>query len=276
VSRLIRHFSNKDFKVEKDCKLNALSIYASYNLEFNGESFWSDSVCFDDKINDKEVCYPTLFGDSTNNDISLSQNIKKILARKRGLSKSAVCKVIDAKVYKPVILKYQSGCFVLLPPKDCTENCKKKILLDQEEIKFIRFKSDFDNDYFSSDYLNEGKSQNKMLLKNLKIKTRSIFNTSVLKQHYKNHPTTILQGIGCAELLYPMHFQVRNLNQCSPIGIIGDSYIEDNGELSIVIRSSIDSLDAPRIVSWRNLFNAVKAYQLIHPLNKWTLHALYK
>lgn len=275
ISRLVRHFSGENVNAEKDCKLNALSVYAAYNLKFNGEKYWSDSVCFDDKINDKEVCYPTLFGDSANNEISLSNNIRNILSRKRGLSKNATCKVIDSKSYNPVILKYQSGCFVLLPPKDCTENCVKKILLDQEEIKFISFKSNFDNDYFASDFLNESKSQNKMLLKNLKIKTRSIFNTSVLKQHYKSHPKSILHGVGCAELLYPNHFKVYSLNQCSPISIIADSYLEKNESLSLIIRSSADSLDAPRIVSWRNLFNSVKTYQLIHPLNRWTLHALY-
>jgi hypothetical protein len=272
---LIRHFSKEDQRPSKDCRLNALSLYASYNLKYNGEKFWSDAICFDDKINNKEICYPTLFGDSTNKKISLSENIKKILIRKRGISKSSKCQVIGQKSYNPVLLKYQSGCFVLMPLEDCTKNCKKKILLDQEEIKFIRFKSNFSSNYFASDYLNEGKSQNKLLIKNLKIKTRSIFNTSVLKQHYKNHTDTILHGTGCAELIYPHLFQAKTLNQCSPIGVIVDSYIEDKGELSLTVRTSLDALNAPRIVPWRNLFNSIKAYQLIHPLNKWTLNALY-
>jgi hypothetical protein len=166
-----------------------------------------------------------------------------------------------------VFLKFQSGCYIIRP--------SFKIVFDQEEIKLIRFKNEFNYDYFASSYLNEGKSQDKLLLKNLKLKTRPILNTTLLKEHFKNKPKSILHAMACAQALYPSFFNTQSLNTCSPIAVIIDGYIESNSEVSLIVRSSLDSIHAPRIVSWRDVFNGVKSYQRIHPLNKWSLNAIY-
>ena len=267
VSRLLRHFSKEDYSLNKDCALNSVTPYVSYNLESNGEEYWKNKICFDDRINKVEVCYPTIYGESKNENISLTANVKKILERTRGMSKNTDCKIVSQQEYNPVFLKFQSGCYIIRP--------SFKIVFDQEEIKLIRFKNEFNYDYFASSYLNEGKSQDKLLLKNLNLKTRPILNTTLLKEHFKNKPKSILHAMACAQALYPSFFNTKSLNTCSPIAVIIDGYIESNSEVSLIVRSSLDSIHAPRIVSWRDVFNGVKSYQRIHPLNKWSLNAIY-
>ncbi len=83
-------------------------------------------------------------------------------------------------------------------------------------------------------------------------------------------------GIGCAEDLLPEHFSKESFNQCSPLPFIVDGYREKAGIYSVVIRTAYDSLHAPRLVPWTNLFSALKDYQRLHPLDIWGLYALRK
>jgi hypothetical protein len=47
-------------------------------------------------------------------------------------------------------------------------------------------------------------------------------------------------------------------------------------ETWLVTRLSIDDLHTPRMVSWPSIFNAVSAYQEIHPMNTWTFYGIKK
>ncbi|MCT4643271.1 MAG: hypothetical protein N4A33_13350 [Bacteriovoracaceae bacterium] len=276
ISRLYYHFASEEPFVQKDCMMNTTSTYASYNLAFNGEETWGTKACFDDTINNEYKCYSTVLGKSDNEQLSLEKNIHKILSKKRGIRNNTKCSIINKSSYNPILLKYKSGCFILKGNKGCAEkNCDIEVILDQEKINFIDITSTFKDEYFASTYQGSGKSQQKLLTKNLNLKTKSIFNTTILKEQFKNHPHTILHAIGCKEHLYPSLFQLSHLGQCSAIGIIIDGYIENNSSISLIVRSSIDALHSPRIIHWQDLFNSIKGYQSRHPLSKWTLYALY-
>lgn len=273
ISRILRHYSK--YPINDKCYLNSSEAYAQYQINKNGEEFWEKKVCFIDKIKNKEVCYPTVFGDTKSKELSISENIKTILSRTRGFSKNSKCNFIQEKEYKPIFLKFQSGCHILMKDSSCLKDCDPQIILDQEKVNFITFKNSFNSPYFASSYLNESKSQNKLLIKNFKLKSRPIVNTTVLLEHYKKFPKSLLHGMACAEAIYPLLFSMNALNKCTPISFIIDGFIEEKERVSLIFRSSIDALHAPRIIPWSRLFNGIRMFQKGHPLNKWGLYALY-
>ena len=56
----------------------------------------------------------------------------------------------------------------------------------------------------------------------------------------------------------------------------GFAYIEKNGESLLISRLAIDDVHTPRFLLWPNIFNAISAYQELHPLNLWTLYGIRK
>jgi hypothetical protein len=84
----------------------------------------------------------------------------------------------------------------------------------------------------------------------------------------------IVHGVGCAEDLLPSFFKSNSLNQCSPLPFIIDGMIKENDKTVFVTRTAVDSLQAPRLISWSSIYSGVKSYQKIHPLRLWTLYGL--
>jgi hypothetical protein len=64
------------------------------------------------------------------------------------------------------------------------------------------------------------------------------------------------------------------MNQCSPLPFIIDGMIKNDDKAVFVTRTAIDSLQAPRLISWSNIFSAVKSYQLLHPMRLWTMYGM--
>jgi hypothetical protein len=108
----------------------------------------------------------------------------------------------------------------------------------------------------------------------LKKKMTRILNTTMLKSYFQRAKKPLLHGVGCAEDLLPTFFRSQSLRQCNPLPFIIDGMIEDKDKFSFVVRTSVDSLQAPRIMSWSQIYSGVKSYQESHPLNLWTLHAI--
>jgi hypothetical protein len=89
-------------------------------------------------------------------------------------------------------------------------------------------------------------------------------------------PGSIIHGVGCAEDLLPEFFPRNSINGCHPLPFIVDGHIEKDNTSLLVFRSAIDDVHTPRLILWQNIFNAVSAYQLLHPLNTWTLYGIKK
>ena len=118
-------------------------------------------------------------------------------------------------------------------------------------------------------------AQTKLIERYFRKKTRKILNVSFLKNIFNEQPKTIIQGISCAEDLLPTHFVKDTLHKCTPLPFIVDGYTENQGSLSLILRTSIDDVHSPRIISWSYVFSALKAYKQLHPLGLWGLYAIY-
>tara|TARA_Y100000780_G_scaffold132772_1_gene119474 strand:+ start:194652 stop:196571 length:1920 start_codon:yes stop_codon:yes gene_type:complete len=276
TARLINHFSDKYSSPSTNCQARTANTFASFNQEVNDARAWNVKLCYDDKLKDSEVCHPVIFGDADGSELSMSKVVRKILGRIKGLGKNQVCRTVSANEYRPSLLEFKNGCFIVVDPKNCSAtSCKYKILLDQLEIDEIRQVSDVKFDYLPRDFSTQSFSQAKLLESHFKLTSKQILNTSFLKRSFEKHPEGIMHGVACAEDLLPEFFSKRVINQCTPLPFIVDGYKEDKGKFAVIIRTARDSLHAPRLVPWSNLFSALKDYQRLHPLDYWGLNVLY-
>jgi hypothetical protein len=277
LSRLILHFSPlKQESQASSCELETTHAFATFNHEASDGRFWGYKLCYDDKINREEVCLPAITGDYQESNYSMGKVVAKILAKNRGYNEANRCEVIDSKDYKPSMLRFKSGCFIILDPKSCYgTDCKFKTILDEREIDFIKIKSGSIFDYFPSNYIDENISQAKLFERYYKKSTRRILNVSFLKSIFKDQPKAIIHGVACAEDLLPSFFAKNLLHKCTILPFIVDGYVEDKGHLSLILRTAIDDVHSPRIISWSYVFSALKAYQELHPLELWGMYAIY-
>lgn len=275
ISRLLNHLFPDDIKSNKSCNLNTIYPFAKFNKDFLDYDSWQVKICYNDTLigNDK-VCLPTIFGEADNSPLSISNVIQKITYRLKG--NNSKCKIIDKRDYNPTLLEFKAGCYIINDFKQCSgEDCKFTVLLDGKP--FDKFKIDYNLnfDFFPTNYLTENKSIMKQMSKHLKKEFKSVKNTTVLKRYLEMNKKVVVVGTGCAEDILPSFFQRESLNQCHPVGIIIDQLIEKDGLFSVQLRTTMDHIQAPRIVSWQNVFTGIKQYQKIHPLNSWELYAFY-
>jgi hypothetical protein len=276
IARVINHISPQKKFSNNSCQLESTKAFAKFSNEVNEGRDWNVKLCYDDKINNKEICLPTLLGEYPGSDLSLDLVVAKILRKTRGFGNEQKCRVVSKKEYRPTLLEFKGGCYVIVSDKSCRgTNCKFKIINDELEVKHIRYKSDISFAYFPVEYTKQNNSQFNLMQKHFKKKSRKILNISFVKSIFKEKPKAILQGIGCREDLLPTFFQKTSLNQCSPLPFIVDGYIEDRGTLSLIVRTALDSLHAPRIISWSYVYSSLKAYKDLHPMNLWGLYAIY-
>lgn len=276
-SRIINHLDNKYNENSKDCSLNATAPLAKFDKLFLDNNLWKVNMCYQDKIKKQKVCYPIVLGDISDQELSLSHVVGKVLNRLKGFNnKQNKCRVIKKSEYKPALLEFKTGCYIIKSPKECSAvSCDFEIIID--ELKFTNFTvdSDLNIDLFPNNFANENKSMLKLFERYFKKKKKLIRNISGLKRIYTKHKNSIFIGMACAESLLPSYFKTQNLNQCSFLPFIADGVIESKGRYSLVIRTGIDSIHAPRIVPWSNVFSAISHYQKLHPLNLWSFYAIY-
>lgn len=276
ISRVLHHLDPVKAEKSQYCQLESTYKFAKFNSEASDGRFWNVSLCYEDKINQTEVCLPTLMGDYGDSELSISKVVANILKRTRAFGNDQKCRTITESEYKPALLEFKGGCFIILSDKNCTgTNCKFKIINNEKEVTHIKYVSDVNFSYFPEDFIHENLSQFKLIERHYKKRTQKIINISFLKTLFKKHPKAIIQGIGCREDLLPSFFQKKALNQCSPIPFLVDGYKEVDGALSLVVRTAYDDLHSPRLISWSYIFSAVKAYQNYHPINLWGLYAIY-
>lgn len=275
ISRILNHFQTPNTSSASLCSLPSINQFIKFNEEFDGRA-WKVRLCYQDKINEKEICLPTLTGNVESSEYSFGKVVAKILQKTKAAPANLICEMVDKKEYNPVILKYSSGCWILFDPQKCSgTSCPNKIIYNEKEITHIKLRKNTTFDYFPNQFTTAKLAQSNLLVDNLKLKTKKVLNISELKNIFAQNKNSIIHGIGCSEDLLPSYFKKLALNQCSPLPFIIDGYLEEDGYISVVIRTAVDDLHAPRILSWANLFSGVKSYQMQHPLNMWGLYAIY-
>ncbi len=89
---------------------------------------------------------------------------------------------MNKKDYRPELLEFKSGCFVIVNFDDCYgTRCEYDILLDQKKITHIRKKSGTRFDYFPKDFATENFALSEQFTKKYKLKSSRVLNVSTLK-----------------------------------------------------------------------------------------------
>lgn len=275
VNRILQHVSPSPQLKSSHCSLNAANRFVSFNEEV-GNNIWKVFLCYDDKIEEKEICLPSLTGNVEGSPYSMGTVVSKILEKTKAAPKDLECKVVSDKEFNSALLKFKSGCWVISNSKNCNAiSCQHKIIWREKIITHIKQKQSVLFDYFANSFKNERYSQANLIKNNFNLTEKKVLNVTSLKNIFSKNPKAIVHGIGCAEDLLPTFFKKYAFNQCSPLTFIVDGYVEDTGYISLIVRSSLDDLHAPRIISWSQVFSAVKSYQLFQPINDWGLYAIY-
>lgn len=257
------------------CSTISTGVTYEFNKRFNNDENWKLEACFDDALSEKEVCYKTFFGSYGTIPESYPNVVANILRRTRGADESLKCQMLDAEDYNPLLLAYKTGCYIIFERSKCyTSTCKHKILYNDRTIDLIKIKNRITMDYFPSTILNERYSQQYMLTHDYRRTGRTLNNISSIQAFFKKSRSGIIHGVGCSEDLLPSFFKTQAFNQCTPMPFIIDGMIKENDKVVFVTRSAVDTLQAPRLVSWSLVYSAVKSYQRAHPLRLWTLYGL--
>lgn len=257
------------------CSVISTGTTYEFNNKFNNDENWKLEACYDDRLAEKEVCQKTFFGGYGNSTEAYNVVVANILQKTRGTDQSLKCEMVDSEDYNPLLLQYKSGCYIIYERSQCfISQCKHKILLNDRVIDFIKLKNRAFLEYFPTSVNEERFSQNYILTHDFKQNGRSLNSLSSIVSFFKKSRRGIIHGVGCAEDILPSFFKSRSLNQCTPLPFIIDGLIRENDKTTFVTRTGVDSLQAPRLVSWSLIYSAVKSYQNSHPLRLWTLYAL--
>ena len=277
-SRILKHFGFYQAEGINDCSMNGVDPAAAFLQEFTELENWDFQVCYDDKINRKEVCQPVVIGDVKDRDYSLSKVIGKIAGKLRGYNyQETPCELIDETEYKPTLLKYKNGCFIIKEPRYCTAtNCNFKVIISEREFDLYTVKNNLNLNLFPFNYIKEKEALIKLLETNKKLKVDTVQNVTRFKAIFEAHPNAIFVGEGCIEDLYPIQYKREKVNQCRPVSFIVDYLYEAQGTFSMQIRTALDHVHAPRIIPWYHVFSSLKEYQQAHPINLWSFRAIYQ
>ena len=229
------------------------------------------------RISNKEECVPYIPGSHPKEDRSEDVVIAKILYLQKGAHRKTTCRIVDTKTYNPLLSEFKLGCFILYDAESCKNlACNKKVIWDEKVQTDIKFTGRPVFEYYSTNYMSERFSLTSLLNEVKGTQSRGIKNLTDLVFYLDKIPGSIIHGVGCAEDLLPENFSRLSINACHPLPFIIDGHVEKNNATFIIFRSAIDDIHTPRLISWQNIFSGVSAYQLLHPLNTWTLNGLKK
>lgn len=278
IHRIVNHFSPRKILSDKEsCSTEVKYTFAKLNFDIKYDAGWPLKICYMNRIDNKEVCVTYIPGSRPDEPLSEDVVVAKILYQQKGANAKTTCRLVDSKIYSPLRSEYKYGCFIVYDIENCSlASCEKKVIWEekvQTDIKFIG-KPVFD--YFPTAYISERYSFTSLLNEVKGTQARMIRNLTDTKFFLDSTPNSIVHGIGCAEDLVPEQFQRISINQCRPLPFIIDGHVQKENETRLVVRLSIDDVHTPRILMWPNIFNAVSAYQELHPLNTWTLYGVKK
>lgn len=276
MGRIITHFSPGNTTIPQGpCSAMSSGLTFQFNKNFDNDVNWRLEACYDDQLNEREVCYKTFFGKYGNIPESYTAVVANILQATRGAVPTTTCEMVDSADYNPLLLQYKSGCYIIYERDSCfISQCKHKILYNDRAIDFIKIKNRATLAYFPLNVRDERFSQQYLLTRDFKKTGKVMNNLSALTNYFKKSKSGIIHGVGCAEDLLPTFFKTQTLNQCTGLPFIINGVIKDKDKVVFVTRTAADSIQAPRLISWSTIYSGVKSYQRQHPLKLWTMHAL--
>lgn len=276
MGRIINHFSSGNFTTPQGpCSAMSSGLTFQFNKNFDNDVNWRLEACYDDQLNEREVCFKTFFGKYATIPESYTTVVSNILQATRGAVPNTTCEMVDAAEYNPLLLQYKSGCYIIYERDSCfISQCKHKILYNDRMIDFIKIKNRATMAYFPLNVRDERFSQQYLLTKDFKKTGRVMNNLSGITNYFKKSKSGIIHGIACAEDLLPTFFKTQMLNQCTGLPFIINGVIKDKDKVVFVTRTAGDSVQAPRLISWSTIYSGVKSYQRQHPLKLWTMYAL--
>lgn len=276
IGRILNNSEANNQKTSQDCSPINAEKFTSFMTPFFENNKWPLSACYHNKISNTEVCSPIFYGHIEGSNYSVTNVIKNILYKTKGIDKKESCSLIKTKDYNPLLLKYQTGCYLLTSNYNCSfTNCDLDIILNQKKMDHIYFKKNLVFDYFPFNYMTEKYSFTKLLESEINRTHKEVRNISNIKFFLKNNPKAIFHGIGCRELLLPRFFKSNNIQSCTPLPFIVDGIKEENGDSSLMTYTAFDDLSSPRLISFSNIFQSIKAYQNIHPQKIWSFYVTY-
>lgn len=277
-TRIINHFLEINRNSNSlNCYTDPLNTFYALIKDITPENTWNFKLCYYDTIEDKELCIPFIPGDNPQNKQSETYLVAEILKKSQGAPEGTSCELTEKKAYKPQILQFRRGCFLVYEHDRCTSmSCPKEIIFNEKPVTNIRYQFGVEISYFPYNYKDESNSLESLLKRQLQLKSVPIRTLSILKELLKSNPTTIIHGIGCGEGFMPAFFKNNKMNQCHPIPFIIDGQFTEDSIEYVVIRSGIDDIHTPRIIPWNYVYSGLLLYQELHPLKGWKLYALSK
>lgn len=278
IHRIINHFEPSNISSTKEnCAGETNYSIAKLNLDIKNDEGWPLKICYMNRISNKEECIPYIPGSHPREDRSEDAVIAKILYLQKGAHRKTTCRIVDTKTYNPLLSEFKLGCFILYDAASCKNlACNKKVVWDEKVQTDIKFSGLPVFEYYSTNYMSERFSLTSLISEVKGIQSRGIKNLTDLVFYLDKIPGSIIHGVGCAEDLLPENFSRVSINGCHPLPFIIDGHVEKNNATFIIFRSAIDDIHTPRLISWQNIFSGVSSYQLLHPLNTWTLNGLKK
>lgn len=276
MGRILNHFGHGEaLPASGPCSAISAGVTYSFNNNFDNDEQWQLQACYHDKLVDREICNKTFVGQYGVFPESYTTVVANILQKTRGADPSVKCQMLDSRQYNPLLLQYKSGCYIIYERDNCfISQCEHKILFNNRPIDFIKLKNKATLDYFPVTVRDERSSQHYLLTHDYKKKGKALTTLSAVQNHFKKSKNGIIHGVGCAEDLLPSFFKSYGMNQCTPLPFIINGIINDKDKTVFVVRTGGDSVQAPRLISWSNVYSGVKSYQRMHPLKLWTMYAL--
>ncbi|CAM9918998.1 unnamed protein product, partial [Chrysoparadoxa australica] len=276
IHRVLAHY--KDLKIEsrpESCQAESTFSLLTLNKDAKNPDGWPLKVCYDDRIEGKEICNEYIPGSLKKTTISEEKVVTKILNRTAGLPNSAKCKMIEEGKYNPALLEYKNGCFIVFDDKNCSNSyCPKKVYIDEKEFKGLKFIGNTAFDYVPNSWKDQKKSGLTMMEEAYKLRSKKLRNLTELEVFLRQKEDRIVQGVGCSEDLLPRFFKRNVFNQCTPLPFIIDGVVRQNDNMLLVLRTSLDDIHSPRLIPWNWVFTGVMKYQAHQPLNQWTLYGI--
>lgn len=276
IARLYQYFQPRKIPRVDQCYLNTTALFLNFLDKVNYTDAWENSFCFVDPITEKESCINTLQGNYPSSPYSEQKSLSAALARTRGIPDNTKCQMVTLNEYDPTRLNYSEGCMIVYNPDNCYGTvCEQRIFMGKKEVTHLKRKQSVNMEYFASSETRSKYAATSLLKTFFKKKTKEIRNLSQLKSFLKNQTKGIIHGIGCAEKILPHFFAQNKLNQCTAITFMVTGILVKNRNASLIVHTTVDDINTPRIIDWSQVFQGVTDYQNIHPRKYWGLNGLY-
>lgn len=275
IGRIVNYFSFGGIANPKGpCSAVSSLTTLNFNKSYDNDESWQLEACYNDRLNEREVCKKTFIGGSDSPE-SYTNVVADILKATRGADSTLTCEMIDSKQYNPLLLRFKSGCYIIYNKEECfISSCKHKVLYNDREISLISLKGKVLFDYFPSSIVKERTSQHYLLTHDFKKKGKALNTLNSMIAFLKKPGDRLIHGVGCAEDMLPSFFKTRVMNQCTPMPFIINGMIRENDNVIFVTRTAADNLEAPRLISWSTVYSSVKSYQSFQPLRLWSMYGL--